>query len=88
MALTEIASIELLGEKFKLGKNGKVCLVKDKEDAWGNSYGKDIELSDWLSSVGLIVGSQALLDALGEAHQRLRQSRDSKLGVGKSEKES
>lgn len=87
MALTEIASIELLGEKFKLGKNGKVCLVEERVDAWGNSYGSEVDLKNWLEGVGFL-GSQALLDALGEAHQRLRQSRDSKLGVGKSEKES
>lgn len=89
--LTEIAEIDLLGEKYKLGKNGNVTLVKESLDAWGKVRGDAITLAHWLGSSGMIPEQeekvQALLDQLGDALARLRQSRDSKLGIGKEEKE-
>jgi hypothetical protein len=84
--LTEISEIDLLGEKFKLGKNGKVCLVKESLDCWGKVRGEIVSLNTWLGLSALPEQTetkiQALLDQLGDALSRLRQSRDSKLGVG------
>jgi hypothetical protein len=81
--LTEIAEIELLGTKYKLGKNGKVSLVSESLDCWGKIRGQEITLSNWLGSSGMLPEQeekvQALLDQLGDALSRLRQSRDSKL---------
>lgn len=86
MTLTEIAEIELLGSKYKLGKNGKVCLVQESPDCWGKIRGEVITLTHWLGASALTEEQekkvQALLDQLGDALSRLRQSRDSKLGVG------
>lgn len=87
--LTEIAEIDLLGEKFKLGKNAKVTLVKESLDAWGKVRGDTVTLAHWLGASALTADQeqkvQALLDQLGDALSRLRQSRDSKLGVGNKE---
>lgn len=84
--LTEIAEIELLGVKYKLGKNGNVRLVTEGPDCWGKIRGDEISLAQWLGvsalNPGLEEKIQALLDQLGDALSRLRQSRDSKLGVG------
>lgn len=90
--LTEIAEVEIGGRKLKLGKNGKVCLVEEKTDAWGNTYGVEIDLStfvfgdslgDWsIESKGRV---QAILDLLGDALSRLRQQRDSRLQVQQRE---
>ncbi len=89
MPLTEIAEIDLLGEKFKLGKNGKVSLVKESPDAWGKIRGDAITLAHWLGSSGMLPEQedkvQALLDLLGDALFRLRQRRDNKLGIGQEE---
>lgn len=88
--LTEIAEVDLLGEKYKLGKNGKVSLVRESLDCWGKIRGEEITIANWLGSSGMLPEQeqkvQALLDQLGDALSRLRQSRDSKLGMGKEEK--
>lgn len=87
--LTEIGEIELLGTKYKLGKNGNVRLVQESPDCWGKIRGEEITLTHWLGASALTPNQeekvQALLDQLGDALSRLRQSRDSKLGVGKEE---
>jgi hypothetical protein len=84
--LTEIGEIELLGIKYKLGKNGNVRLVTEAPDVWGKIRGEEVTLSHWLGASALTSQQeekvQALLDHLGDALSRLRQSRDSKLGVG------
>lgn len=89
--LTEIAEIDLLGEKYKLGKNGKVSLVRESLDAWGKIRGDEVTLTHWLGASALTEDQerkvQALLDQLGDALSRLRQSRDSKLGVGQGKGE-
>lgn len=89
--LTEIAEIDLLGEKYKLGKNGKVSLVRESLDAWGKVRGDEVTLAAWLGSSGMLPEQeekvQALLDQLGDALSRLRQSRDSKLGVGQGKEQ-
>lgn len=87
--LTEIAEVDLLGEKYKLGKNGKVSLVKESPDCWGKIRGEEVTLASWLEGEMHPEQEkkiQALLDQLGDALSRLRQSRDSKLGMGKEEK--
>lgn len=84
--LTEIAEIELLGVKYKLGKNGNVRLVTEAPDCWGKIRGEEVTLAHWIGASALTPEQeskiQALLDQLGDALSRLRQSRDSKLGVG------
>lgn len=89
--LTEIAEVELLGTKYKLGKNGNVRLVRESPDCWGKIRGEEVTLSNWLGSSGMLPEQeekiQALLDQLGDALSRLRQSRDSKLGVGQGKGE-
>lgn len=89
--LTEIAEIELIGTKYKLGKNGKVSLVRESLDVWGKIRGEEVTLTHWLGASALTPNQeekiQALLDQLGDALSRLRQSRDSKLGVGQAGKE-
>lgn len=86
MTLTEISEVDLLGQRYKLGKNGKVSLVIESPDCWGKIRGEVITLNHWLGSSALLPEQeekvQALLDQLGDALSRLRQSRDSKLGVG------
>ncbi len=87
--LTEIGEIDLLGEKYKLGKNGKVSLVRESLDCWGKIRGVEITLAHWLGAGALTEDQdkkvQALLDQLGDALFRLRQRRDSKLGIGQEE---
>lgn len=93
MPLTEIGKIELLGETFKLGKNGKVSLVRETEDAWGKTRGEVVPLEVWLRGDldqfphrEIIDRVQALLDELGARTAFLQQQRDSVLGKGRIEK--
>lgn len=87
MALTEIGTLDLCGEKVKLGKNGNVRLVREKIDAWGNKYGIEVDLWEWLISavpgsdldgeaVVIQVRAQALLDELGKALMGFNLSKD------------
>lgn len=88
--LTEIGTLDLCGEKIKLGKNGCVKLVRESVDAWGSKYGVELDLWEWLNSSGsdsksISVRAQALLDELGKTLYQLSQARDSKLGKGKGQ---
>lgn len=98
--LTEIGTLDLCGERIKLGKNGCVKLVRESVDAWGSKYGVELDLWEWLSCgykgefgapiteefVELVAArAQALLDELGKALSQLTQARDSKLGKGKGQ---
>lgn len=87
--LVKVAEIELAGEKMELAKNCKFYLVKpDEPDAYGRPVAKAVDPLDWIaSSAGLETSRpdllrgrvQALLDALGDALQRLQQQRDARL---------
>lgn len=97
MPLTEIGEVELCGEKFKLGKNGKIVLVVEELDAWDRPVGKIVNLRNFLSpryadqvvdpalAVVVVDRAQALLDLAGDLMQRLQNQRDARLGVGKEE---
>lgn len=87
MSLTEIGSLDLCGEKVKLGKNGNVRLVREKIDAWGNKYGIEVDLWEWLTSPlpdkseldnesVIQARAQALLDELGKALMGFNLSKD------------
>jgi hypothetical protein len=78
--LVEIGELELCGEKIKLGKNGHVRLVRESVDAWGNKYGVELDLYNWLTNGGeelmILPRAQALLDELGKALMGFNLSKD------------
>lgn len=76
--LRKIAEIELDGRVYALGKNGSYCLVDESsKDAWGRPIGVEVFDIKNLSS--------ALLDALGEAIEKIRSmemERERRMGKG------
>lgn len=94
MSLSEIAEVEIQARKLKLGKNGRVCLVEERVDAWGNTYGVELSLETFVLgdeitdkwSTGACERVQAILDLLGDALSRLRQQREFRIGQGREDK--
>jgi hypothetical protein len=85
--LQRVATVELLGEKLDIAKNGHFHLVRMEMDDYGEPRAIRLHLRDWLSTGDVTAEYayakvQALLDLLGETLAGLRSQRDARLGVG------
>jgi hypothetical protein len=85
--LTKVAEIELLGQRFDLAKNGRFTLCREEWDAYGRPIATEVPLTVDSLRGGRAASEmdvlQALLDALGDATQRLQSHRDARLGAGR-----